>query len=141
MPRALEHQRRVEVRNVERGVLPDEDGLHVGKAHLRLGAGGEVGGGVADGHFPDAGAHIAPGEEQIPGQTVKSDVTSRLGSALEREGRILVGEDTFHRVHHVDEAHAKTLSLSCGPNRILLPRRPRNPFPPAPFPAGREGGA
>jgi gamma-glutamyltranspeptidase/glutathione hydrolase len=62
---------------------------------------------------------LAATHEEILGLAMKAVVTSRLRGAKEREGRILVWQNTIHRIHHVHEPHMPLTSLG------TLVRNPR----------------
>ena len=75
---------------------------------------------VAHGKMPDAREDVAVLHEQIAQLAVKRLVPARLRRTLEGEGRILVRQNTIHRIHHVDEPHMRISSV----RSLVRPPRP-----------------
>ena len=82
-----------------------EDGVRWRVAHLQR---------------PDAREDVAVLHEQIAQLAVERLVPPRLCRTLERESRILVGQNAIHRIHHVDEPHMRISSVA-QPSAPALP--------------------
>src|SRR4051794_28789164 len=67
---------------------------------------------VAHGKLADDGVDVAVLHEQVAHLAMERLVATRLRSTQEREGRILVRQNTIHRIHHVNEPHMRISSVA-----------------------------
>jgi gamma-glutamyltranspeptidase/glutathione hydrolase len=67
---------------------------------------------VTDGNLPRASEEFSFLDEKISEFAVQRLVPAPLGGSLKREGRVFIGQNTIHRIHHIDELHMQISSLS-----------------------------
>jgi hypothetical protein len=124
-PWIVEHERRVfdqvellrqmEIAEVEGRVLANEDGVERGQMHRFRGTQPRVGRRVADGDRSDSGGDVPAAAGHLRRQAVQALVSPRAGSANQGEGRVLVEQHLFGRIHHEEKAHPVRLL----PSRFL----------------------
>ena len=119
--RALEHERREVVVEVERRILAHEHRLAAAQGHGVLRAEQVVvAGDAAHRHGPGARHGVGVLEREVARLAEPDLVLARLGRQHDREGRVARDLQAGHRVHDEEELHGSILA----PNRRSRRRRP-----------------